>query len=49
LAYLSRLVGFYDSIPASLAGLGGQDAVTLALDVPVLVFSTWLTRRGSAR
>ncbi|MBA2713691.1 MAG: hypothetical protein H0U55_09095 [Rubrobacteraceae bacterium] len=49
MAYLNQIVGFYDSYPASLAGLVGQDAVTLALGDPVLVFSTWLTRRGSAR
>ncbi|MCA3748082.1 MAG: hypothetical protein IN808_02960 [Rubrobacter sp.] len=39
--------GFYDSYPASLAGLVGQDAVTLVVGVPLLVASMWLTARGS--
>jgi hypothetical protein len=47
LLYGSR--GLYDSYPASLAGLVGQDAITLALGVPLLVASMWLTRRGSIR
>jgi hypothetical protein len=41
--------GFYDTYPASLAGLIGQDAVTIALGIPLLGFSMWLTRRGSVR
>jgi hypothetical protein len=40
--------GFYENYPASLAGLVGQDAVTLVLGIPFLVSSMWLTRRGSA-
>src|SRR5688500_8362430 len=39
--------GFYDSYPASLAGLVGQDGVTLAVGIPLLVASMWLTARGS--
>jgi hypothetical protein len=39
--------GYYDSYPASLAGLVGQDAVTLVLGIPSLLISMWLTRRGS--
>ncbi len=39
--------GFYDSYPASLAGLIGQDGVTLAVGIPVLVASMRLTARGS--
>jgi hypothetical protein len=39
--------GFYDSYPAALAGLVGQDAVTLVLGIPVLMISVWLTGRGS--
>lgn len=45
LLYGSR--GFYDSYPASLAGLVGQDAVTLVVGIPLLVVSMWLARRGS--
>jgi hypothetical protein len=41
--------GLYGSYPASLAGLVGQDAVTLVVGIPLLVVSMWLTRRGSAR
>src|SRR3712207_5855413 len=41
--------GFYDSYPASLAGLVGQDGVTLVVGIPLLAVSTWLTRRGSTR
>src|SRR3712207_8819682 len=41
--------GFYDSYPASLAGLVGQDGVTLVVGIPLLVVSMWLTRRGSTR
>ncbi len=47
LLYGSR--GLYDSYPASLAGLVGQDAVTLVVGIPLLVVSMWLTRRGSTR
>ena len=39
--------GFYDSYPASLAGLVGQDWVTLVVGIPLLVVSMWLTGRGS--
>jgi hypothetical protein len=39
--------GFYDSYPAALAGLVGQDGVTLVLGIPILVISVWLTGRGS--
>jgi hypothetical protein len=39
--------GFYDSYPASLAGLIGQDGVTLVVDIPLLIASMWLTARGS--
>jgi hypothetical protein len=45
LLYGSR--GFYDSYPASLAGLVGQDGITLVLGIPLLIVSMWLTRRGS--
>jgi hypothetical protein len=41
--------GLYDSYPASLAGLVGQDAVTLVVGLPLLAVSTWLTSRGSTR
>lgn len=41
--------GRYDSYPADLAGLVGQDAVTLAVVVPLLLASMWLTAHGSAR
>ena len=39
--------GLYDAYPASLAGLVGQDAVTLALGLPSLIASMWLAGRGS--
>jgi hypothetical protein len=39
--------GFYASYPASLAGLVGQDGVTLVVGIPLLVASMWLTARGS--
>ena len=45
LLYGSR--GFYDSYPASLAGLVGQDGITLVLGIPLLITSAWLARRGS--
>ena len=41
--------GFYDSYPAALAGLVGQDGVTLVVGIPLLLVSMWLTRRGSTR
>ena len=31
--------GYYDSYPASLAGLVGQDAVTLVVGIPLLLTS----------
>jgi hypothetical protein len=40
--------GLYDSYPAALAGLVGQDIVTLAAGLPLLVGAMWLARRGSA-
>lgn len=39
--------GFYDSYPASLAGLVGQDGITLVVGIPLLIASMWLTTRGS--
>ena len=39
--------GLYDSYPASLAGMVGQDTVTLVVGVPLLIASVWLTWRGS--
>ena len=39
--------GFYDAYPASLAGLVGQDTITLVVGVPLLIASMWLTGRGS--
>jgi len=39
--------GFYDSYPASLAGLVGQGGVTLVVGIPLLVASMWFTSRGS--
>ena len=39
--------GFYDSYPAALAGLVGQDGVTLVLGIPLLMISAWFTGRGS--
>jgi hypothetical protein len=39
--------GLYDAYPASLAGLVGQDTVTLVVGVPLLIASMWLTGRGS--
>jgi hypothetical protein len=41
--------GLYASYPADLAGLVGQDAVALAIILPLLVLSTWLAARGSLR
>jgi hypothetical protein len=41
--------GLYASYPADLAGLVGQDAVALAVILPLLVLSTWLMTRGSLR
>jgi hypothetical protein len=37
----------YEPYPASLAGLVGQDAITLAVGLPLLLASMWLTARGS--
>ena len=39
--------GLYEPYPASLAGLVGQDAITLAVGLPLLLASMWLTVRGS--
>ena len=39
--------GLYEPYPASLAGLVGQDAITLAVGLPLLLASMWLTARGS--
>jgi hypothetical protein len=47
LLYGSR--GLYEPYPASLAGLVGQDIVTLAVGLPLLLASVWLTIRGSTR
>ena len=47
LLYGSR--GLYEPYPASLAGLVGQDIVTLAVGLPLLLASVWLTMRGSTR
>ena len=47
LLYGSR--GLYEPYPASLAGLVGQDIVTLVVGLPSLVASVWLTTRGSPR
>lgn len=41
--------GLYEPYPASLAGLVGQDAITLAVGLPLLIVSMWLTRHGSIR
>jgi len=40
--------GLYDAYPAALAGLIGQDIVTLGGGLPLLLGAMWLTRRGSA-
>jgi hypothetical protein len=47
LLYGSR--GFYEPYPASLAGLVGQDIVTLVVGLPLLFASVWMTARGSTR
>lgn len=39
--------GLYDAYPAALAGLIGQDMVTFAIGLPLLLGAMWLTRRGS--
>ena len=39
--------GLYEPYPASLAGLVGQDAITLGVGLPLLFASVWLTARGS--
>lgn len=41
--------GLYDSYPADLAGLMGQDVVTLTVVVPLLLAGMWLTVRSSTR
>src|SRR5215212_6677685 len=41
--------GLYDSYPADLAGLVGQDVVALTIILPLLGTSMWMTARGSAR
>lgn len=41
--------GFYSSYQASLAGLAGQDFVSLVGGLPVLVAAMWLAHRGSTR
>jgi len=46
LLYGSR--GLYEPYPASLAGLVGQDMITLVVGLPLLFASVWLTARGSA-
>jgi len=38
--------GLYEPYPASLVG---QDAITLAVGLPLLIVSMWLTRHGSIR
>ena len=40
--------GLYDSYPATLAGLIGQDVVSLAMGLPLLLGAMWRARRGSA-
>jgi hypothetical protein len=47
LLYGSR--GLYEPYPASLAGLVGQDAITLVVGLPLLLGSMWFTHRGSTR
>jgi hypothetical protein len=41
--------GFYDSYPASLAGMVGQDVASLVVGIPALLGAIWLARRGSVR
>jgi hypothetical protein len=41
--------GLYDTYPARLAGLVGQDVITLLVGLPLLFASLWLTGRGSTR
>jgi hypothetical protein len=47
LLYGSR--GLYEPYPASLAGLVGQDVITLVVGLPLLFASVWMTARGSTR
>ena len=47
LLYGSR--GLYETYPARLAGLVGQDVITLLVGLPLLFASLWLTGRGSTR
>lgn len=39
----------YDPYPASLAGLLGQDVITLVVGLPLPLASRWMTARGSTR
>ena len=39
----------YNSYPAALAGLVGQDAATIVVGIPLLLASMWFARRGSIR
>jgi hypothetical protein len=41
--------GLYTPDPATLPAFLGQDAITLALGLPLLLGSVWAARRGSAR
>jgi hypothetical protein len=41
--------GIYEMYPARLAGLVGQDVISLVVGLPLLVVSVWLTARGSTR
>jgi hypothetical protein len=47
LLYGSR--GLYETYPARLAGLVGQDVITLLVGLPLLFASLWLTGCGSTR
>lgn len=56
LLLVSSLVGLlygsrelYGSYPVALAGLVGQDAVTIVVGIPLLLVSMWFARRGSIR
>jgi hypothetical protein len=41
--------GLYTPDPATLPAFLGQDAITLALGLPLLLGSVWAARRGSVR